>query len=160
MKPQRSTETLYAFRLGDADGDYPIWDATGTTLFPGRWNSATTPVIYAAEHVSTAMLEKLVHLGGLAPLAQHYVRATIPAGTLVETVTPDHLPGWADADLKAARAYGDAWAASGRGAVLRVPSYVVRLEWNFVFNPLHKDFARIRVAEPLPVWWDARLFSG
>jgi RES domain-containing protein len=62
--------------------------------------------------------------------------------------------------MKASQAYGDEWVASGRSAVLRVPSYVVRVEWNFVFNPAHKDFGRLRVAEPLPVWWDERLFAG
>lgn len=160
MKPQRATKTLFAWRIGDADGDHPVWDATGSTLFPGRWNSAATPVIYAGEHISTAMLEKLAHLSGIAPLGQHYVRITIPTGLLIETVTPDHLPQWAEPSMRAPRAYGDAWAASGRSAVLRVPSVIVRLEWNYVFNPAHKDFARLKASEPLPLWWDERLFSG
>lgn len=160
MKPQRSTQTLFAYRLGDAAGDHPIWDATGSTLHPGRWHSGSAPVIYASEHFSTAMLEKLAHLLGLAPVDQHYVRVTIPEGLPIETVTPDHLPGWIDKDMKASQAYGDEWSASGRSAVLRVPSYVARIEWNFVFNPAHKDFGRLRTTEPLPVWWDERLFAG
>ncbi|NDD53975.1 hypothetical protein EBZ39_08875, partial [bacterium] len=37
------------------------------------WHEAGQRVIYAAEHYSTAMLEKLVHFGGELPNGQHYV---------------------------------------------------------------------------------------
>lgn len=159
MKRQAATETLFAYRLGDANGDHTIWDATGSTISPGRWNSATTPVVYASEHFATAMLEKLVLFAGLVPPNQHYVRVTIPEGMPIETVTPDYLPDWASPSMEASRAYGDDWAAARRSAVLRVPSIVARIEWNFVFNPAHKDFARLRTTEPLPVWWDERFFT-
>ena len=38
-------------------GAYPIYDTEGARLFPGRWNTETSPIIYASEHYSTAMLE-------------------------------------------------------------------------------------------------------
>lgn len=158
MKPQKSTATLKAFRIGDPSGDYPIWDATGSTIYPGRWNDRAHAVIYASANYSTAMLEKLVHLNGIMPDGQHFIEVTIPAGTLIETVTGDHLPGWAARDMRKARAYGRGWANAKRSAVLRVPSYVARMEWNFVFNPAHDEFARIHTAEAVPVWWDKRLF--
>ena len=59
MTPQRLDRVLTAWRIGDPDGAFPIFDATGSTLYPGRWNGARTPMIYASEHYSTAMLEKL-----------------------------------------------------------------------------------------------------
>ena len=60
MSVQRLDRTLAAYRIGDPHGTYPIFDATGSKRYPGRWNDGATPVIYASRHYSTAMLEKLV----------------------------------------------------------------------------------------------------
>ena len=46
----------------------PNFDATGSKLYPGRWNTVASPMIYASEHYSTAMLfEKLAHGSGRLP---------------------------------------------------------------------------------------------
>src|SRR3954454_6873171 len=79
-KPQRTDRVLTCFRIGDPNGEYPIYDSEGARLFPGRWNTPTSPIIYASEHYSTAMLEKLVHSSTVLPPNQHYVRITIPNG--------------------------------------------------------------------------------
>ena len=159
MTPQKTNATLTAYRIGDPKGSFPIWDAYGSTLYPGRWNSRAHAVIYAGASYSTAMLEKLVHLNGIMPDGQHFIAVTIPKGTTIETVTKDTLPGWAARDMMVSRAYGDDWAATRRSAILRVPSFVARMEWNYVFNPAHPQFADIAVCEPEPIWWDERLFT-
>jgi RES domain-containing protein len=46
--PQRLDRTLVCFRIGDPRGEFPIYDARGSTIFPGRWNDDNTPVIYAS----------------------------------------------------------------------------------------------------------------
>ena len=61
------------YRIGDPDGVYPIFDATASRLYPGRWNTPASPMIYASEHYSTAMLEKLVHGSGQLPPNQHFI---------------------------------------------------------------------------------------
>jgi RES domain-containing protein len=38
-----------------------------------------------------------------------------------------------------------------------VPSVIVPTEFNYVLNPVHPDFARIRIGTPLPFPFDARL---
>ena len=159
MTVQRLDRTLRAYRIGDPTGEYPIFDATGSTIYPGRWNGANTPVIYASEHYSTAMLEKLVHANGLMPPDQHFIEITLPRGLSYEVVTRDHLPDWATADCVAAREYGDRWAAEKRSAILLVPSFVARVENNVVINPEHAEFGQIETSLPYPVWWDQRLFS-
>jgi len=58
---QALDRVLTSYRIGDPRGTYPIFDATGSTLHPGRWNTPASPMIYTSEHYSTAMLEKLVH---------------------------------------------------------------------------------------------------
>jgi len=63
--------TLSSFRIGDPNGAYPIFDATGSTLAPGRWNTPGSPLIYTSQHYSTALLEKLGPGSGRWPPNQH-----------------------------------------------------------------------------------------
>ena len=57
MSVQKSDRVLKCYRIGDPDGTFPIYDAEGARLYPGRWNTHTSPVIYTSEHYSTAVLE-------------------------------------------------------------------------------------------------------
>lgn len=158
MSAQHLDRTLSCFRIGDPNGEYPIVDATGSRFYPGRWNKADTPVIYASEHYSTAMLEKLVHGAGHLPPNQHYVKITLPHGTSYETVTKDILPGWDAPEPAGSRAYGAKWVRERRSLILLVPSFVARVERNVLINPAHEEFSRIETELAEPVWWDARLF--
>ena len=160
MIAQRLDRVLTAYRIGDPEGRFPIFDATGSKLAPGRWNDASAPVIYASEHYSTAMLEKLVRGGGVLPPNQHYVQITIPNGIDYEVLEPAALPGWDAPGGSASRAYGAAWQKSGRSVLLIVPSVVARIERNFLLNPAHEQFSRTSCGLHHPVWWDRRLFSG
>ena len=158
----RSLETdriLTCYRIGDPDGRFPIFDAEGARLYPGRWNKPTSPLIYTSEHYSTAMLEKLVHANSLLPPNQHYIRITIPAGVRYEVFQPETLPGWDGPDESLCKTYGDKWCQERRSAVLLVPSIVARIEHNILLNPLHPDFVKIEYDLPQPVWWDERLYD-
>jgi RES domain-containing protein len=76
----KTDRVITCFRIGDPRGAYPIYDTEGARLFPGRWNTETSPIIYTSEHYSTAMLEKLLHGNSMLPPNQHYIRITIPNG--------------------------------------------------------------------------------
>ncbi|MET0921630.1 MAG: RES domain-containing protein [Xanthobacteraceae bacterium] len=157
--PQRLDRTLVCFRIGDPRGEFPIYDARGSTIFPGRWNDDNTPVIYASEHYSTAMLEKLAQGAGELPPSQHYIVITVPKGTSYEVVSKDRLPGWDALDPGVSRELGARWVKEQRSAILLVPSYVARIERNVVINPAHADAAAIETSLAEPVWWDERLFG-
>lgn len=159
MRPQVLDRVLTCYRIGDPDGEFPIFDATGSKLFPGRWNTEDTPLIYASEHYSTALLEKLVHGSGQLPPNQHFITITVPNGVSYETVTGDTLPGWDHPDCRIARAYGADWCRKARSAILIVPSVVARMERNILINPAHPEFARIEHSLHVPVRWDTRLFK-
>ena len=83
-----------AYRIGDPDGRFPIWDDGGARLFSGRWHLAGDPVIYASAGYSTAMLEKLAHHSGDIPANQHFIQITIPANTTSEVFAPHQAPDW------------------------------------------------------------------
>jgi RES domain-containing protein len=155
---QRLDRVLKAYRIGDPAGAHPVFDAGGSKLYPGRWNTPSSPVIYTSEHYSTAMLEKLVHGSGSLPPNQHFIEITIPNGVTYEVVTPAKLPGWDAEDGVSSKAYGEAWQQSRRSLLLVVPSIVARVENNILINPEHAEFPRITHGLHQPVWWDRRLF--
>lgn len=139
---------------------YPVYDGSGAALEGARWNSPGRLLIYASEHYATAILEKLVHAGRtLLPGAHHAAAIEIPDDLQLEDFDP-RAAGWDTEDSATARAYGDAWHASGRTAVLIVPSLPGQpIERNFIINPGHPDAARIRVMPAFDVVWDGRLFG-
>lgn len=158
MTSRRLRRSLRAYRMGDPVGSHPVYSGDGSRLYPGRWNEKGQPVIYASEHYSTALLETLARTGEL-PRNQHYVEIDIPAGVTYEVVTKDGLHGWCDIDRAAARAFGAAWYAERRSAILIVPSVVARVERNVLIHPDHDDARKIHVGLETPVCWDSRLFA-
>jgi RES domain-containing protein len=148
------------FRIGDPGGKYPIFDATGSKIAPGRWNTATSPMIYSSEHYSTGMLEKLVHGSGKLPPNQHYIEITIPNGLSYEMFDPASLPGWDSPVTTVSQGYGEKWQQDRRSLLLFVPSVVARVEKNVLINPEHPEFPKITTSLHQPVWWDSRLFGA
>ena len=113
------------FRMHGAD--HPVFDTTGTFLQPGRWHSAETRLVYAAEHVSLAVLETLIHTGGRRLPPRTLTTITLPDTLLIEEAS------WLDAP--ASKNFGDTWAIELRSALLRVPSIAVnRAELNYILR--------------------------
>lgn len=159
MTAQRLDRTLTAFRIGDPAGAYPIFDATGSTIAPGRWNTRGSPMIYTSEHYSTALLEKLAHGSGRLPPNQHYVEITIPRGTSYEIFSPPSLTGWDRMPATVSKLFGEAWCVEQRSAILLVPSVVARIDRNVLINPAHPEFGGIGTSLHEPVFWDRRVFG-
>jgi RES domain-containing protein len=160
VNAQTLDRVLTAYRIGDPAGAYPIFDSTGSRLWPGRWNTGATPMIYTGEHYSTAILEKLVHGNGRMPPNQHWIAITIPPGVTYEMFAADHHPGWDSEDCEVAKAYGQEWRRSARSLLLIVPSVVARMERNLLINDSHPEAGRVTHSLHQPIWWDRRLFSG
>lgn len=140
---------------------HAVFSADGARLVGGRWSSPGRPVIYAAEHYATALLEILVHAGRIRlPGAYHAVRIEIPETVAVEVFDPAMHPGWDLEGSEVALDYGDEWAATRRTAVLVVPSVVAQpVEWNLLLNTEHPQFYRIVAGATCDVPWDGRLFG-
>lgn len=157
----RLTEAITSlWRLGDVGGAYPIFSGVGAGLYPGRWNTPASPVIYAAESFSTALLEKLVHLNGVLPDRMHAVEVLIPDNVSIEHANVHAIPGWPH-DESETKAFGEAWFQEQRALLLRVPSLpAAMIDHNVLINPNHPDFARLQTKTPFPVYWDRRLFGA
>ncbi|GAA0561765.1 RES family NAD+ phosphorylase [Rhizomicrobium electricum] len=154
----RTDRVLTCYRIGDPAGAFPIYDAEGARLYPGRWNTPSSPIIYTSEHYSTAMLEKLVHSNLVLPANQHFITITIPNGISYEVFPTAAHPGWDSRDETICKTYGQDWFDEKRSALLIVPSLAARIERNFLINPQHPEAKAISHALAEPVWWDQRLY--
>jgi RES domain-containing protein len=137
-------------------------DGEGAYRFGGRWSSAGVRLAYTAEHLSLAMIEYFVHIDADdAPRDLVVVTAEVPAGVLRVAVAAKQLPAnWRRSPAPPSlAAIGDAFAASGRAAILVVPSALAPAESNWLVNPRHPEFAKIRVHPPEKFSYDSRLFE-
>jgi RES domain-containing protein len=140
---------MIVFRMHGISLD--AFDSSGSFFQSGRWHSAGTRVVYAAEHASLATLETLIHAGGKKMPPRAITRIHIPDDLSIESAS------WMDVPVS--QAFGDAWVKEARTAVLRVPSIAVnRMESNFVFNPSHAEFQRIQHDSPDRFVFDPRFF--
>lgn len=143
-----------------ADTRHTLFDGSGAALYPGRWNEAGQRAIYAAQCLSGALLEVLVHLSRRTlPRTHGYIEIEWPDNLAIEQVDTAQLSDW-NADLTIAREFGAAWYAEKRSAILAVPSIVVPdgHEKNYVINPDHPAFSQIKASPVRSVVWDERLF--
>jgi RES domain-containing protein len=151
--------TLAAHRITKAAFAATIWSGVGARDYGGRWNSKGVAVVYAAQSLSLAALEQLVHLSKPRAL-KGYVTATITFDDrhLRRIATRDLPADWhAPVAPPALRKVGDDWVAAGGSAVLAVPSAVTPGEWNYLFNPAHRDFAGLAKSAIVPFAYDSRL---
>ena len=118
----KTDRVLTCYRIGDPDRTFPIFDAEGARLYPGRWNTHSSPVIYTSEHYSTAMLEKLVHANLVLPANQHFIEITIPNGVSYEVFQTAAHPGWDSRNEAICKQFGQEWHDARRSALLLVPS--------------------------------------
>ncbi len=136
-----------------------MWSGIGARSVAGRWNSRGTVVVYASGSISLAAVELLVHLGSAEVLASFVKCPVTFDGGLVTRINPSALPrNWrADPPPPALRSIGDDWVAARTSAVLAVSSAVVPEEWNYLLNPAHPDFRRVKIGAIQPFDFDPRL---
>jgi RES domain-containing protein len=151
--------TIQAWRLLKARHADDAFNGEGASRFPGRWNHRGTPVVYTAASLSLAALETLANLDDAALLTD-YICVPVSFGeNLCHTLEPKRLPrDWrANPAPSSTRDLGTAWAKSGMSCILKVPSAIIPRESNFLINPLHPDFSRLKVGKAEQFSWDPRL---
>jgi RES domain-containing protein len=116
-------------------------------------------MVYTAQSQALAALEILVNVES-PELLEHYVVIEVVINpSLITKVEISTLPrNWrADPPPKRITAIGDSWITQGTSAVLQVPSSVVPAESNFLLNPRHSDFHKLRIGKPMAFRFDRRL---
>ena len=128
----------------------------------GRWNQAGTRIVYASGSLSLAALEKFIHIGDDGrDIKLVAYEAVVPAGVEIRVLKlKDMPPVWKDVPApRSTMDIGTKWISSSSTAVLKVPSVVIEAECNFLLNPLHPDFKKIRISAPSPFRFDNRMWD-
>ncbi len=134
----------------------------GAAMKGARWNSIGVELIYTASNRSLAMAE----------IAVHFTLATLPIDyMLVSIFIPDDisLQKLNIADLPkdwnvfphpiSTQSIGDRFITESKHCILQIPSVVTHGDYNFLLNPNHHDFKKVKiiVAEKFP--FDNRIFK-
>ena len=152
---------LSAWRIIRATHVKSAFTGEGARVYGGRWNSPGTGVVYVSEHESLAALELLVHLTPLSPNARYLSFRLEWEDKLTEYFPVKNLPPhWnAEPPIFQTMQIGDEWVHAGRSAALAVPSVLSRSEMNFLLNPKHADFKKIKISQPVEYRFDSRLLN-
>lgn len=130
----------------------------GAGTYGGRWNSRGRLAVYTSGTLSLAALETLVHLN--PPIALPYLVYPVEFDAkLVHRPDPASLPsGWRSSPVPAViQRVGDQWLEKMISVVLAVPSAIIPQETNYILNPAHRDFRKIRIMKPDRFVFDSRL---
>jgi RES domain-containing protein len=148
----RISKTKYA---NDLSGE-------GARKAGGRWNTKGYPVIYTSDSTALATLEALIHTPlNLLPGKMSIAVFEFPDKLRFETISKTDIPAtWSayPAPSELAR-IGSRWLEKQKSAALRVPSSVIPdgEGWNYLLNPLHPDFYKIKLVKVSPYRFDSRI---
>ena len=135
---------------------------TGARLYGSRWNHKGTSVLYTSESRALATTEYLVHVPiAMVPANLHIATIEIPAEASVTSIEVETLPpDWRQYPAPESLAtIGSQWAQGHQSLLLRVPSVVVRGDFNVLINPAHSEFSRVEIIAVEPCELDKRFFT-
>lgn len=126
-----------------------------------RWNLTDQQVIYAAGSRSLATLELTVHRTGIISSLPYSVMViSVPDDDhFVHQIKTSRLP----TDWRSIAAYGtlqqmgSRWYREKHSLMLKIPSAVIPMEFNYMINTLHPDFDWVKLVRSEPYFWDDRL---
>jgi RES domain-containing protein len=150
-----------AWRIVRAARANSAFSGEGARVYGGRWNSRGTAVVYVSEHESLAALELFVHLTPLSPNDRYLSFRLEWEDKLTEYFPVKNLPPhWnAEPPTFETMQIGDEWVHARKSVALAVPSVLSTIEMNFLLNPKHSDFKKIKISKPAEYRFDSRLLN-
>jgi len=125
-----------------------------------RWNPNEVKMIYTASSRSLACLENVVHRNYIG-LSENFKVLTIDCLDTIQiaAIRPAELPeNWTDfGQMHITQQIGEKWIRQNESAILQVPSSIVEAEVNYLLNPAHSDFKKIRIIANQTFTFDKRL---
>lgn len=150
---------MYVYRVGKCTYINDL-SGTGAAIYGGRWNSKGIYMVYTACSISLCMLEALVHINNFN--IPDFCRATleIPDADIATIATKDLPKDWQQTPAPdKLRAIGNKFIKDNKYLALKVPSVIVPEECNYLLNPFHINFGKIKTIEIQTIHFDQRLIS-
>ncbi|HTD98622.1 MAG TPA: RES family NAD+ phosphorylase [Mucilaginibacter sp.] len=135
----------------------------GAEASGGRWNGKGSAALYTSASRALCAIEILVHIpAGIIPKDYFMISIAFPDNTPIETIDLKDLPSnWNSNPISpSTQRIGNTVLAAREALVMKVPSAIIKDEWNYIINPMHKDFQRVKVMEAEPFTFDTRLFKA
>ncbi len=133
----------------------------GASKSGNRWNSRGTEIIYCADSRALAMAEVSVHMS-LATLPKDFmmIEIDIPRSIRIQNLDLKILyDDWNEFPHNyKTQTIGDLFISKNKYCILKVPSAVVKGDFNYLINPHHLDFKKIKIAKTFEFPFDRRLF--
>jgi RES domain-containing protein len=131
---------------------------TGAKLMGGRWNTPGLPVLYTTGNISLSVLEILVNTERqFIPHTYQLLKLNIPDNAVYTTIVKEKLKEeWKD-DFEYTQWIGSEFLRLKKVLMLKVPSAVIDEENNFLFNPEHPDFKKLKILSINNFQFDKRL---
>lgn len=131
----------------------------GAKLYGGRWNSMGFPALYCTQSISLAVLEILVRTGiDILPPDYFIMKLEIPGKLVVQKIFKTKLKtGWKN-EMEYSQWIGTEFLKSNKNPVLEIPSAIIDEEFNYLLNPAHPDFKKIKIISSEKFEFDKRLF--
>ena len=139
-----------------------VLSGKGASLIGARWNSKGTEIIYTAHGRCLAMAEVVVHLSlAMLPKGFKMMEITIPDDVKIFELDLKKLPiGWnVFPEIVDTQIIGDDFIKESKYAVMKVPSAVVKGDFNYLINPFHPDFIKITITSMEDFPFDKRIFK-
>ncbi|WP_341227059.1 RES family NAD+ phosphorylase [uncultured Arcticibacterium sp.] len=135
---------------------------TGARLFGGRWNSKGMQVLYTSSSIALCTVEISVRtpLHSL-PIDYFLIKVYIPDDFAIYQIPNEVLPdGWdvlphGDFTQK----LGDSFLKKGDYLLMKTPSACVEGDFNYLINPFHPNFDKVKIIETKKFEFDSRLFN-
>jgi RES domain-containing protein len=137
--------------------------ALTTSGAANRWNVAGQSVLYAGSSRSLSTLELVVHRRAIK-LAETYrvmVISVADEDHLISQVHLRDLPSkWREiAAYPTLQQIGSDWYTRQESLLLKIPSAVIKQEYNYMINATHPDFStKLGLVRTEDYFWDDRLF--
>ena len=151
---------MTGWRIVPADKAAVAFDGEGARIYGGRWNPVGVPMVYASEHESLAALEVRVHIDKTSMRKLYKSFAFHFEEGLLEVFPTSGLPqDWKqEPPPSSLQSTGGDWVRSRRSVILAVPSVIIPGERNYLINPRHPDFSKLRIDRARDFAFDRRLF--
>lgn len=128
--------------------------------YPARWNSKDVKMIYTAQSRALACLENVVHRNSTG-LQNNFrvMQIFVPDDIVLQEVKEtDLITGWKEFDkMPYTQSLGDQWIREAKTAILKIPSAIVSGDSNYILNPEHRDYKKIKLLRTEPFEFDDRI---
>jgi len=133
----------------------------GAEIHGGRWNNKGRSLIYTGESRALCMTEIAVHTPlGIVPKDYFLQSIKVPNLKMLEITYSALEKNWHNFPHEiSTKLLGDKFIQENKYLIMKVPSAVIQDEYNYLINPNHKKYSKVKLVKVEEFKFDKRLFN-